>query len=91
VRKGGTVMLFGVPSTGAMLNVDMSMVYSKEITLFTSYAASDEDTNAALELISSLKIDVKKLITHRYQIIDAPKAFEHAHNGTDSMKIIITN
>ena len=91
VIKGGIVMLFGIPSTGAMLNVDMSIVYSKEITLFTSYAASDADTNVALKLIASSKIDVKKLITHRYQIIDTPKAFEHAHNGADSMKIIITN
>jgi L-iditol 2-dehydrogenase len=91
VRKGGIVILFGVPSSGATLNVDMSNVYSKEITLFTSYAASDADTKTALELINTSKIDVKKLITHRYQITDAPKAFEHAHNGVDSMKIIITN
>ncbi len=91
VRKGGTVILFGVPSSGATLNVDMSKVYSKEITLITSYAASDTDTKNALELIHSSKIDVKKLITHRYQIIDARKAFEHARHGVDSMKIIITN
>ena len=91
VRKGGTVILFGVPSSGATLTVDMSKVYSKEITLFTSYAASDADTKAALELIDSSKIDIKKLITHRYKIEDTPKAFEHAHNGSDSMKIIITN
>lgn len=91
VRKGGQVILFGVPSKGATLNVDVSQVYSKEITLFTSYAASDEDTKTALELIDSSKIDVKKLITHKYQIVDASKAFEHAHNGSDSMKIIITN
>lgn len=91
VRKGGIVVLFGVPSSGVTLNLDISNVYSKEITLFTSYAASDADTKVALELIDSGKIDVKKLITHRYQISDAPKAFEHAHNGVDSMKIIITN
>lgn len=91
VRKGGVVILFGVPSTGAILNIDMSVVYTKEISLLTSYAASDSDTTTALELIKSSKIDVKKLITHRYQIIDTPKAFEHAHNGNDSMKIIITN
>ena len=91
VRKGGTVVLFGVPSSGATLNLDISNVYSNEITLFTSYAASDADTKVALELINSGKIDVKKLITHRYKISDSPKAFEHAHNGSDSMKIIITN
>jgi len=91
VRKGGTVVMFGVPSKGAMINLNMSVIYSKEITMISSYAASDSDTKAALELIQSSKIDVKKLITHRYNIKDSPKAFEHAHHGVDSMKIIITN
>jgi L-iditol 2-dehydrogenase len=91
VRKGGTVVMFGVPSKDAMINLNMSVIYSKEITMISSYAASDSDTKAALELIESSKIDVKKLITHRYNIKDSPKAFEHAHHGVDSMKIIITN
>lgn len=91
VRKGGTVVMFGVPSKDAMINLNMSIIYSKEITMISSYAASDSDTKAALELIESSKIDVKKLITHRYNIKDSPKAFEHAHHGVDSMKIIITN
>ena len=91
IRKGGTVVMFGVPSKDAMINLNMSIIYSKEITMISSYAASDSDTKAALELIQSSKIDVKKLITHRYNIKDSPKAFEHAHHGVDSMKIIITN
>lgn len=91
VRKGGTVVMFGVPSKDAMINLNMSVIYSKEITMISSYAASDSDTKAALELIQFSKIDVKKLITHRYNIKDSPKAFEHAHHGVDSMKIIITN
>ncbi len=91
VRKGGTVVLFGVPSKGATMNIDMSVVYSKEITLVTTYAASDKDTKSALKFIESSSLDVKQLITHRYNISDSARAFEHAHTGSDSMKIIITN
>ena len=90
VRKGGVVMMFGVPSKGAMINLDMSKVYSKEITLVTSYAASDVDTKEALRLIESSQIDVKQLITHTYSIDDTQKAFEHAKSGDNAMKIIIT-
>lgn len=90
VRKGGSVMMFGVPSKGAMMNLDMSKVYSKEITLVTSYAASDNDTKDALELIKSGQIDVNQLITHTYSITDSQKAFDHAHTGENAMKIIIT-
>lgn len=90
VRKGGAVMMFGVPSKGAMMDLDMSKIYSKEITLVTSYAASDKDTKEALDLIENKQIDVKQLITHTYPIADTQKAFDHARSGDDAMKIIIT-
>ncbi|MHA7646972.1 zinc-dependent dehydrogenase [Nitrosopumilus sp. S4] len=90
VRKGGAIMMFGVPSKGATLELDMSKIYSKEITLVTSYAASDQDTKSALELIESSQIDVKQLITHTYNIVDSQKAFDHARTGDNAMKIIIT-
>lgn len=88
-RKGGTIVLFGVPSKGATMNVDMSVVYSKELTLTPSYAASDKDCKRALELISSGKVAAKRLITHRYSLSDSQKAFEHAHTGQNAMKIVI--
>jgi L-iditol 2-dehydrogenase len=68
----------------------MSKIYSKEITLVTSYAASDSDTKEALRLIESSQINVKQLITHTYPIIDSQKAFDHARSGDNAMKIIIT-
>jgi L-iditol 2-dehydrogenase len=88
-RKGGTIVLFGVPSKGATLDVDMSVIYSKELTFVPSYAASDKDTKQSLGLIASGKVDVKRLITHRYALDDSQKAFEHAHTGQNAMKIII--
>ena len=91
VRKGGTVVLFGVPSKGEIIDIDMSNVYSKEITLVTTYAASDYDTKSALELISSGDIDVKSLITHKYSLDESMKAFQHAKSGDSAMKIIIKN
>lgn len=88
-RKGGTIVMFGVPSKGATLDVDMSVVYSKELTLVPSYAASDKDTKQALDLIASGKVVAKKLITHRYSLQESQKAFEHAHTGHNAMKIVI--
>ena len=90
VRKGGTVLMFGVPSKGSKINLDMSKIYSKEITLVTSYAASDMDTREALLLIESSEIDVRQLVTHTYPILESQKAFDHAKSGENAMKIIIT-
>ena len=91
VRKGGTVVMFGVPSKGANIDLDMSEVYSKGITIVNSYAASDFDTKEALEKISSKQIDVSQLITHKYNLQDCQKAFVHAKSGDNAMKIIISN
>ena len=91
VRKGGTIVMFGVPNKGDRIEIDMSVVYSKEISVITTYAASDTDTKNALELISSGKINVKSLITHKYTLDDSQKAFEHAKSGEQAMKIIIEN
>lgn len=90
VRNGGVIMMFGVPSKGATIDLDMSKIYSKEITLLTSYAASDNDTKEALRLIESGEINVKQLVTHTYPITDSQKAFDHAKSGESAMKIIIT-
>ena len=88
-RKGGTIVMFGVPSKGATMDMDMSVIYSKELSIVPSYAASDRDTKQALDLISSGKVNAKRLITHRYSLNDSQKAFEHAHTGQNAMKIVI--
>ena len=91
VRKGGTIVMFGVPSKGANVDLDMSEVYSKGITIVNSYAASDVDTTHALDLISNKQIDVSQLITHKYNLQECQQAFAHAKSGDNAMKIIISN
>lgn len=89
-RSGGTVMMFGVPSGGDLINMDMGRIYSKEITIATSYAASDRDTAKALDMIESSEIDVGGLVTHHYALEESQQAFDRARSGRDAMKVIIT-
>lgn len=91
VRKGGTIVMFGVPSKGAIIDLDMSEIYSKGITIVNSYAASDFDTREALEKISNKQINVSQLITHKYNLQECQEAFVHAKSGDNAMKIIISN
>jgi len=91
VRKGGIIVMFGVPSKGANVDLDMSEIYSKGVTIVNSYAASDVDTVHALDLISNKQIDVSQLITHKYNLQECQQAFEHAKSGDNAMKIIISN
>ena len=91
VRKGGTIVMFGVPSKGANVELDMSEIYSKGITIVNSYAASDNDTKYAEMLISNREINVSQLITHKYNLQECQQAFAHAKSGDNAMKIIISN
>ena len=90
VRKGGTIVMFGVPSKGANVELDMSEIYSKGITIVNSYAASGDDTRHAAMLIGT-DINVSQLITHRYNLEECQQAFVHAKSGDNAMKIIINN
>ena len=45
---------------------------------------------AALELLSSGKVDVKPLITHRYKLTQVGEAFERAQSGRGgAIKVLV--
>src|SRR3989344_7706789 len=90
VRKGGKVMIFGVPPKNSSINIDANYIFSNEISILTSGYSSEKETNEALKLIESGKIDVKSLITHTFRIDEAEKAFALAHSG-EGMKIVIVD
>ncbi|MDD9813162.1 MAG: alcohol dehydrogenase catalytic domain-containing protein [Thaumarchaeota archaeon] len=89
-RDGGTVMLFGVPPRGAALELDAGDLYARGVGIRSSYAASDADTRRALEMIAGGRIDVARLVTHRYRLADSNEAFERARGGESAMKVLIT-
>lgn len=90
-RRGGTVVMFGVPSRGDGLRLDMAGMYSREVALRSTYAASDRDTAEALGLVSSGAVPAGRLVTHRFGLGDAQEAFELARSGGDgAVKIVVT-
>lgn len=87
-RKGGRVLLFGVPYKGTILNYDISELLNNEISIISSNAAVEEDTREALNLIASKRIDVTKLITNKFPLEQFNEAIRVANEGK-SIKIII--
>jgi L-iditol 2-dehydrogenase len=90
-RRGGKIMMFGVPPKGSAMSYDMSKLYSNEHSLIPSYAASEVETNQAIKLIAEKRIDIASLITHRFDIKDASAAIKCAHEAKDAMKVIVTS
>ncbi|MDQ3836919.1 MAG: zinc-binding dehydrogenase, partial [Thermoproteota archaeon] len=89
-RRGGKIILFGVPPKGSQMSFDMSKLYSSEHSLIPSYAASEIETNQAMKLISEARINVEPLITHRFHISKAEEAVKCAHEAKNAMKVILT-
>jgi L-iditol 2-dehydrogenase len=89
-RKGGTISLFGVPPKDTEVRIDLNMIYSKELKILPSYAASEKEIHQTISLMESNIIDFEPLITHKFPLLDSYEAFMHAHQAKDAMKIIIT-
>jgi L-iditol 2-dehydrogenase len=90
-RKAGKVMLFGVPSKNSNISLNMNKLYSNEQSFLSCYAASEIETNQALKLIAEKRLDIKRLITHRFSIENADQAIKCAYEAKDAMKVIVTS
>lgn len=88
VRKGGTICLFGVPIIGSILDYDFSDVFNSEISIISSYGATEIETKSALEMIKLHKIDSTSLITNRFKLDEFDEALKIA-NSDEVLKIVI--
>ncbi len=91
IKKGGTILIFGEPQKEIKVNIDINTIYSKEIKIITTYAATTKEIHEALRIITNMEIDVNKIITHRYSIAESKDAFEKVHYKNDVIKAIIIN
>ncbi|MGZ5490969.1 MAG: zinc-binding dehydrogenase [Nitrososphaeraceae archaeon] len=91
IKKGGTILIFGEPQKEIKVNIDINTIYSKEVKIITTYAATTKEIHEALRIITNMEIDVNKIITHRYSIAESKDAFEKVHDRNDVIKAIIIN
>lgn len=91
LRKGGSIVLFGVPARSSFVNIDLSFLYANEISILSSYAATEVETNRALKLLADRRLNFGSLITHQFNLENAGSAFRCAHDAVDAMKVVIVN
>jgi len=88
--KGATVLLFAPSPPEATLPVSPYHLLFSEITITGTYSCSPLETRQALSLIQAGRINVKDLITHRFDLAGVGKAFDLAAQAGESLKIVIT-
>ena len=90
-RKGGDILMFGIPTKAGIIPCDMGKLYSKELSVIPSYAASEIEINQAIRILSVRRINLNSLITHRFGLECIGEAIECAHNAKDAMKVVISS
>ncbi|UCB57739.1 MAG: zinc-dependent dehydrogenase [Candidatus Omnitrophota bacterium] len=90
VQRGGCVLFFAATAEGVSIPLSINDVFWRnEITLTSSYAATPAQHLEALELLSQGKINVKDLITHRFDLDKIKEGFRLVAEAADSLKVII--
>lgn len=88
VRKGGRVLLFGVPFKGTVLDYDVSDLLNNEISVISSNAAVEEDTREALKMLENREVNVEKLVTHHFPLDQFEDAVRISKEGKTIKAVI---
>jgi 2-desacetyl-2-hydroxyethyl bacteriochlorophyllide A dehydrogenase len=89
VRKGGKVLLFGIPPEGSIFSCDASGVFIREIKLISSYSTTESEIQRALEMMETGMIRLTDLISHRFHLSEISEAFRIADDARSSLKVMV--
>jgi len=91
-RPGGTVLLFGVPPSGASMEFEAFKIFRKGLTLLSSYT-SVRNSFQAVSLLQTGQVQVEPLISHRLSLKELPRALKmiESHDPAVNKVIILPN
>ncbi|HAG50433.1 MAG: alcohol dehydrogenase [Deltaproteobacteria bacterium GWC2_42_51] len=89
VDRGGTVLFFAPANPDIKIPLPLWDIWRNEVTLTTSYAASQADIEATMELMANRRVNVKDMITHRLPLKETGKGFQLVSKAQESIKVII--
>jgi L-iditol 2-dehydrogenase len=93
VERGGTALFFAGAAEGAVLPSSINEIFWRtEVTLTSTYGGAPYDCDTALKLIKSGSVPVRKTITHRLKMAEAPKGFQAVCDPIDHecVKVIVS-
>jgi 2-desacetyl-2-hydroxyethyl bacteriochlorophyllide A dehydrogenase len=89
VRKGGTVLWFGVPPRNATIQLPAFTIFEKGLFLLSSYT-SVRNSIQAVRLLEQGKIDVSQLVSHQLPLAEFAKGVEILEKGCEAvLKVLV--
>jgi L-iditol 2-dehydrogenase len=83
LKPGGLFLIVGIPETDRV-SFDISLLRRKEITI-QNVRRQNDCVRKAIELIASGKMKTELLVTHRFALAEAQKAFEMVADYRDGV------
>lgn len=90
-RKGGTLSVFAPTPPQDFMRLSPNRLLFSEIRMVPSYSTSHVETRIALKLIQTGKIDVEKIITHRFPLSRTAEALQTAARNKECLKVVVVS
>jgi 2-desacetyl-2-hydroxyethyl bacteriochlorophyllide A dehydrogenase len=87
-RRGGTVLLFGVPPAGQRIELEAFQIFRKGLTILSSFT-SVRNSYQALALLGSGRVDASALISHRLPLAEFERGVELIEGGLEGVKKVL--
>lgn len=88
--KNSLISLFAGTSKNKILRIDPNLLHYNQITLSGSFSSTPKVMKKAMDLVHEQKIDLKRLVTHRFSLDEIDKAF-NATEGYNGLRSIINS
>jgi L-iditol 2-dehydrogenase len=81
LRDGGHLNLFAPPAAGEPYGLDLGGLYSRELTVRSTYSSTPADLAGALDLLASGAVRTDGLVTHRFPLEQFAEGVELQRSG----------
>ena len=86
--KNSLVSLFAGTSKNKLLSIDPNILHYNQISLSGSFSSTPKVMKKAMDLVHEQKVDLRRLITHRFSLDDIDKAFNATENYNGFRSVI---
>jgi D-arabinitol dehydrogenase (NADP+) len=87
-RRGGSVLLFGVPPAGKRITLDAFQIFEKGLTVLSSFT-SLRNSYQAVALLQTGQVDVSSLVSHRLPLEHFERGVELIESGQEDVKKVL--
>ncbi|MBN1890859.1 MAG: zinc-dependent alcohol dehydrogenase family protein [Thermoflexales bacterium] len=87
-RRGGSVLLFGVPPAGKRVAWDAFQIFEKGLTVLSSFT-SLRNSYQAVALLQAGQVDVSSLVSHRLPLEHFERGVELIESGQEDVKKVL--